>query len=157
MRDQRTPDGAPGTSTASRRTILVAGAGGAAAILAGCTVYGRDEPAAADDPGPTEGTTGGLLSTAEVEVGGGVIVAAEDVVVTQPTSGEFKGFSATCTHQGCTVASVENGTINCPCHGSRFSVEDGSVVQAASGLSADQQAPLPEVAITVDGDTIRLG
>ena len=142
----------------SRRTVLMAGAGGAvAAALTGCTVYGRDDSASVDDSEPAEGTTGGVVSTADVEVGGGVIVAAQDVVITQPASGEFKGFSATCTHQGCTVTSVEDGTINCPCQGSRFSIEDGSVVQAASGSSPEQQAPLPEVAITVDGDSIRLG
>jgi len=48
-------------------------------------------------------------------------------VVTQPVSGTFKAFSATCTHQGCAVSEVANGTINCPCHGSRFAVADGSV------------------------------
>lgn len=138
----------------SRRAVLLAGTGGAAAVLVGCTVYGRDGNAPDDDAAPAADS---LASTAEVEVGGGVIVADQDVVITQPSSGEFKGFSATCTHQGCTVTSVEDGTINCPCHGSRFSIEDGSVVQAASGLTPDAQAPLPEVAITVDGDAIRLG
>jgi Rieske Fe-S protein len=92
-----------------------------------------------------------------VEVGGGIILGDQGVVLTQPSSGEFKGFSATCTHQGCTVSSISDGTINCPCHGSRFSIEDGSVVQAASGLTTDTQAPLPEVPINVDGDSILSG
>jgi Rieske Fe-S protein len=78
------------------------------------------------------------------------------VVVTQPTSGDFRGFSANCTHQGCRVAEVDGGTINCFCHGSRFSIEDGAVVQAALGLNPDQQAPLPEVGISVEGDTVVL-
>ena len=52
----------------------------------------------------------------------------DKLVVTQPTEGEFKGFTAVCTHQGCTVGRVEDGEIRCPCHGSRFSAEDGSVV-----------------------------
>jgi Rieske Fe-S protein len=30
--------------------------------------------------------------------------------------------SAVCTHQGCLVDSVANGTISCPCHGSAFSL-----------------------------------
>ncbi len=152
------------TAQTPRRTVLVAAASGAAA-LAGCTVYGRDDDAAAgpDEPStqPDEagGESGGevLTATSEVEVGGGVILGESGVVVTQPSSGEFKGFSSTCTHQGCTVSSVSDGTINCACHGSKFSIEDGSVVQAASGLTPDAQAPLPEVPISVDGDSILAG
>ena len=153
------------TAETPRRTVLVAAASGAAA-LAGCTVYGRDDDAATapdesstqrDESGDESGDQPGgdvLTATSEVEVGGGVILADQGVVVTQPSSGEFKGFSATCTHQGCTVSSVSDGTINCACHGSRFSIEDGSVVQAATGLTPDAQAPLPEVPIVVDGDSI---
>jgi Rieske Fe-S protein len=81
-------------------------------------------------------------------VGGGVVIAAQKVVVTQPTAGEFKAFSATCTHMSCTVGSVSNGTINCPCHGSKFAVADGSVKQGPAGR------PLPEVSVKVDGDTV---
>jgi Rieske Fe-S protein len=154
------------TAQTPRRTLLVAAASGAAAALSGCTVYGRDDdsPAAEPDGSATEPGESGessegavLASTSEVDVGGGVILADRGVVVTQPSDGEFKGFSATCTHQGCTVSSISDGTINCACHGSRFSIEDGSVVQAASGLTADSQAPLPEVPISVDGDSILSG
>jgi Rieske Fe-S protein len=153
------------TAKTPRRTLLVAAASGAAAALAGCTVYGRDDDAEAE-PEPTatgpddSGEQSGgevLAATSDVEVGGGIILADPGVVLTQPSSGEFKGFSATCTHQGCTVSSISDGTINCPCHGSRFSIEDGSVVQAASGLTTDTQAPLPEVPINVDGDSILSG
>jgi Rieske Fe-S protein len=148
-----------------RRAVLTLGAAGAVAALAGCTVYGRDNDAASgsdsvgdappDAPESGADADGVLVSTADVAVGGGVIV--DGVVVTQPTNGEFRAFSSVCTHQGCTVRSVEDGTINCPCHGSRFSIEDGSVVEAATGLAPDSQAPLPEVPIVVDGDTIRAG
>jgi Rieske Fe-S protein len=65
-----------------------------------------------------------LANAADVPVGGGVIVG--DTVVTQPTAGTFVGLSSTCTHAGCKVATVAEGTINCPCHGSRFDL-DGSV------------------------------
>jgi Rieske Fe-S protein len=153
------------TALTPRRTLLVAAASGAAAAVAGCTVYGRDDDPGAEPDGSAappdeagdESSGEALTTTAEVDVGGGVILAERDVVVTQPSSGEFKGFSATCTHQGCTVSSVSDGTINCACHGSKFSIEDGSVVQAASGLTPDAQAPLPEVPITVDGDSIVAG
>nr|WP_246400893.1 Rieske (2Fe-2S) protein [Jiangella mangrovi] len=85
-----------------------------------------------------------------------MILADQGVVITQPTAGDFRGFSSVCTHQGCTVTSVGDGTIDCACHGSRFSIEDGSVVQAAAGLSPDDQDPLPEVAVSVDGDQISI-
>ena len=58
------------------------------------------------------------------------------VVVTQPTAGEFRGFGIVCTHDGCELNAVANGTINCPCHGSRYAITDGSVVRgpARTGL-----------------------
>jgi Rieske Fe-S protein len=114
------------TAVTPRRTLLAAAASGAAAALAGCTVYGRDDPAAEPEGSATQpdesGDTGDEVLAATSDVGGGVILADRGVVVTQRSSGEFKGFSATCTHQGCTVSSVSNGTINCACHGSRFSI-----------------------------------
>lgn len=91
-----------------------------------------------------------LTGTADVPVGGGLIFADQDLVVTQPVAGEFKAFSATCTHQGCTVFEVAGGTMNCPCHGSKFSVADGSV------SAGPAPAPLAEKAIAVTGDSITL-
>jgi Rieske Fe-S protein len=72
------------------------------------------------------------------------------VVVTQPTAGEFKGFTTTCTHQGCQVSEVKDGTIDCPCHFSQFSIVDGAV----EGGPAPK--PLPEVKLSVQGDQISL-
>jgi Rieske Fe-S protein len=72
-------------------------------------------------------------------------------VVTQPTKGEFKGFSAVCTHQGCTVNEVAGGTINCPCHGSKFDVTDGSVTAGPA------PKPLEYKSVKVEGGQIRLG
>lgn len=96
------------------------------------------------------GSAGGavLASTADVPVGGCFVVAAAKVVVTQPTEGDFKAFSAICTHQGCPVESSSDGEIPCPCHGSRFSLEDGSA------LSGPATAGLEPVEITVEGDSI---
>jgi Rieske Fe-S protein len=68
-----------------------------------------------------------LAKTSDIPVDGGKIFAAEKVVVTQPTKGSFLAFSAVCTHAGCTVAQVSGGVISCPCHGSMFSIKDGSV------------------------------
>jgi Rieske Fe-S protein len=72
-------------------------------------------------------------------------------VITQPTRGVFLAFSATCTHQGCTVRAVAGGTINCLCHGSRFRIADGSV----AGGPATQ--PLPPLPILVIDGMISLG
>ncbi len=81
-------------------------------------------------------------------VGSGVII--DDVVVTQPADGVFKGFSAICTHAGCTVAEVVGGTINCPCHGSKYNL-DGSVANGPASR------PLDARTISVRGDSIVLG
>lgn len=152
----------------TRRAVLAAGAFGAVGAVTGCQAYGNQsaspaaegdgDNAAGENPEENEAATGSteIASAADVAVGGGLIVADQSVVITQPTAGDFRGFSAVCTHQGCTVGEISDGTINCPCHGSRFSIEDGSVVQAASGLSPDQQDPLPSVSINVDGDSIQV-
>jgi len=87
------------------------------------------------------------VATADVPVGGGVVLKDADYVVTQPTEGEFKAFSKICTHKGCPVAEVAK-TINCKCHGSKFSIEDGSVVNPP----ADK--PLAESKATVSGDKV---
>ncbi|WP_225850564.1 Rieske (2Fe-2S) protein [Streptomyces sp. HPF1205] len=98
------------------------------------------------------GSGGGpaLAKTSEIPVGGGKVFADQKVVVTQPTAGRFQGFSAVCTHQGCTVSDVSGGTINCPCHGSRFHVADGSV---AAGPAV---SPLPSKPVKVSGSEITL-
>jgi Rieske Fe-S protein len=83
-------------------------------------------------------------------VGGGVVFADQEVVVTQPTPGNFKAFSATCTHAGCTVNKVASGTINCPCHGSKYAIADGSVVNGPAKKALAQRQ------ITVSGNTIQL-
>ncbi|NGN93333.1 Rieske (2Fe-2S) protein [Nocardioides sp. KC13] len=92
---------------------------------------------------------GPLVATSEVPVGGGVVIADRNLVATQPTEGTFKVFSAICTHRSCPVTKVAGGTIDCPCHGSRFSIEDGSVTQGPA------TSPLEEVAFEVtDGEIV---
>jgi Rieske Fe-S protein len=151
------------TNPALSRRAVVTGACGAACVaaLSACSSYGSGgapAPATAPAPVPTgapgaapSGATGAALtSTSDVPVGGGAIFAEQQVVVTQPTAGEFKAFSAICTHQGCTVAQVADGTIDCPCHGSHFAVADGSVVRGPA------TSPLPERNIKVEGTSIVL-
>jgi Rieske Fe-S protein len=145
------------------RRAVVAGACGTACIaaLSACASYrsGAPAPAAQQVPpaAPADPSAPGvaagpapLVSTSAVPVGGGVVLAEQDVVVTQPVAGEFHAFSATCTHQGCAVDEIADGTINCPCHGSQFAVGDGSVVAGPA------RSPLPGRAIRVEGGSIVL-
>jgi len=126
------------------RRIFFSGLGalGVAAALAGCAGSGDDD----SDP---EVKTGTELTTAdEVPVGGGVVLTDQKVVVTQPTKGEFKAFTAVCTHQGLVVTGVADDQIQCDHHGSRYSITDGSVEVGPA------PSPLAEVKITQDGDRI---
>ncbi|GAA1536363.1 Rieske (2Fe-2S) protein [Nocardioides humi] len=99
---------------------------------------------------PDGGALDGLVAADEVPVGGGVILEDEELVVTQPAAGDFKAFEAICTHQGCLVGSVTGGQIVCPCHGSTFSISDGS------NEGGPASGPLASVAVTlVDGQVQR--
>ena len=114
------------------------------------TTYGDDhQPEPGDDAGGTPSSGGGgavLGPVSDVPVGGGKVF--DKVVVTQPTAGQFRGFTAVCTHAGCLVRTVENNTINCPCHGSKYSATDGSVVRGPA------PAPLAAINVTVQGGNI---
>ena len=99
-------------------------------------------------PQPASGQPPSLALTSDVPVGGGKILADKKIVITQPRAGSFEAFTAVCTHQGCTVSSVSGGTINCPCHGSKFSITNGSVV---TGPAA---SPLAPISIKVQGTSI---
>jgi Rieske Fe-S protein len=89
-----------------------------------------------------------LAKTSDVPVGGGTILTAQRIVITQPKAGSFEAFTAVCTHLGCIVSTVSGGTINCPCHGSKFSIANGSVVNGPA------VSPLAPVSITVQGTSI---
>lgn len=143
----------------SRQKILLgAGLGLVTAVLAACSTYGKKPEAAGESsttpaaPSASGGTAApaakAIAKTSDVPVGSGVIVG--EVVVTQPSAGVFKGFSAKCTHKGCTVDKVADGTIDCPCHGSKFNL-DGTVANGPA------QEPLAVENITVQGDSIMLG
>lgn len=89
----------------------------------------RDSPKPTPKPTADAPPPGALVKVSAVPVGGGVVLNGDDIVVTQPSSGTFRGFSDSCTHRGCDVGSVSGGNIVCPCHGSTFSVVDGSVTR----------------------------
>ncbi|TCO19748.1 nitrite reductase/ring-hydroxylating ferredoxin subunit [Kribbella steppae] len=146
---------APKQTLRDRRTVLrgaavIGLAGAAMPVIAACT-DGGDAGGGTTTSAPAGGAQApgaALATTSEIPVGGGKVFGDAKVVVTQPASGQFKGFSAVCTHQGCIVADVADGTINCACHGSKFKIADGSVANGPAGT------PLPAANITVQGGKI---
>jgi Rieske Fe-S protein len=118
----------------------VAGGGAAGAGAAG--------PAGASLAGGVTGTLLGAIT--EIPVGGGKVFAGPKVVVTQPVKGQFKAFSAVCTHVGCVCNAVAGGTINCPCHGAKFKISDGAVVAGPA------TSPLPARTIAISAGKILL-
>jgi len=153
--------------SSSRRAVLAGACAACTAALAGCARYytsnglaGSPAPAgAASSASGTSSASGAassagtstsavLASTADIPVGGGKVLTAQKIVITQPQAGSFHAFTAICTHQGCIVNSVSGGTIDCPCHGSKYSAVNGSVVNGPAIL------PLAAVSIKVQGTSI---
>ena len=155
------------TTEVDRRTVFrgLAVGGVALPLLTACG-GGGDSAAGGDGASPSpsgsassDGAAGGAgggagagtVPTSAVPEGGGMVLADQKMVVTQPAKGEFKAFSAVCTHQGCVVSKVEGGQIVCPCHGSRFSIEDGSPVAGPA------KSALASKKVSVEGDQISVG
>ncbi len=162
-------------SLATRRGVL-AGVGlvGLAGAITACSSSGSSMSAAVADPATSSGAgastatsaaasasasassaaggsaAGALTATSAIPVGGGKIFAAQTTVVTQPSAGQFKVFSAVCTHMGCIVSQIADGRIDCPCHGSEYSITDGAV------LAGPAPKPLPAKPFKVTGDCIFL-
>ena len=139
----------------SRRAVI----GGAAVAVVGGVVgwlfarnsaaAQRSAPAAANGyQFQPSGVGRKLVPLASVPVGGGVVVSSARVVLTRDAAGALHAFSAVCTHQGCIVSSVRRGTIDCPCHGSRFDASTGAVVAGPA------PAPLPAVSVEVTGGVV---
>ena len=157
-------------SLATRRGVL-AGVGlvGLASAITACGAGGSSSYAGGrrgDDPGGAAASSGtgerraaaraaprpGTRSprTSQIPVGSGMIFSGPAGGRHPAVSGEFKAFSAVCTHMGCIVNQISNGTIDCPCHGSQYSIKTGDVVAGPA------PKPLPAKQIKVSGDSIFL-
>lgn len=136
----------------ARRTVLrgaaaLAGAAGAGAALAACsteTNSGGNTPAT--PTAPVE-----LGAAAEVPVGGAKLYRERKLIVSCPAAGEYKAFSAQCTHAGCVLDKIVEGEGTCPCHGSRFDVATGKVLR---GPATD---PLPAVPVKAENGKLVAG
>jgi Rieske Fe-S protein len=158
----------PQTDSLATRRGMLAGVGlvGLASAITACgasasssgtpaagnaaTTPGGPASSAASGGGSSAPAGNALASTSQIPVGSGMVFSGPQVVVTQPSAGEFKAFSAVCTHMGCIVNQVSNGTIDCPCHGSQYSITTGDVVAGPA------PKPLPPKQIKVSGDSIFL-
>ena len=125
-----------------RRALAIGGVGAAALTTAACGSEGATitNTSAGAGSGTTGSSTGAAAGTsvakADVPEGGGVIMKDAKIVVTQPAAGDFKAFSAVCTHQGCVVSAVTD-TIDCACH-----------------VSGPATSGLPAKTVTADGDNL---
>lgn len=142
------------TASTTRRSVLAAaGAASAAVSLAACgsgESGGDQDNSAGEGGGEGEAAKGELGKAADIPEGGGKVFKEQKVVVTRPSAAEYKAFSATCTHKGCAVSEIKDGNIICPCHNSKFDINDGSVT------SGPATRPLPPAKVTVKGGSIQL-
>lgn len=143
-----------------RRRVLGCAAlfGVSGPLLVACS--GSDEtsqePAEGGGGGAESGATAEVLvPTADVPVGGGVVLTDVNVVVTQPNEGEFLGFDSRCTHQGRTLGEPQSGIMTCPLHGSQFSIQGDNLV-GPNGGAAGTTPDLVLVPVEVqDGNVVR--
>jgi Rieske Fe-S protein len=135
----------------SRRTIL---GGCAVTVAAGVAGYfvAHDKWSTTGKSTTTSYQPGGnghfLAHLSQIPRGGGLILAQDKVVLVRGGGTTVHGLSAICTHQGCTVGSIHNGVITCPCHGSEFNAQTGAVIQGPAAR------PLPAVSVVVRGQSV---
>jgi len=138
---------APAPSAAASSGAASSAASASAPSAAAPAADGKAS-ASATKPAAAAAPVAGIAALADIPVGGGKIFAGQGIVITQPVAGTVKAFSTVCTHAGCAVNDVSGGTINCPCHGSKFAIADGSV----AGGPAPR--PLPPIGVKVSGGQV---
>ncbi|MFD8966158.1 Rieske (2Fe-2S) protein [Streptomyces sp. NPDC059568] len=134
---------------AQRRTVLkgVALAGAAGAGVAGCST--ESKLGHAENPTPTAAVELGAAD--DIPIGGAKLFREQRLVVSCPARGEYKAFSAQCTHAGCLLEKLEGTVGDCPCHGSKFDVTTGEAIHGPATV------PLPEVPVTAEGGKLIAG
>lgn len=135
------------TASPSTGTSASASAAESPSASASESASSSSSASASESASSAPSVAGTSIAKSEVTEGGGVLVA-DKYVVTQPSAGEFKAFTAICTHQGCVVQGVQDKEIVCACHNSHFSISDGSVI------SGPAQSALASVDLTESGSDL---
>ena len=99
----------------------------------------------------------GTVIVREADVAPGAAVEFTDEETSQQAilvhleSGDFRAYSAICTHRACTVNYSSSGELACPCHGSVFDSANGAAV-----IEGPAKRPLPEIPVEVrNGEVFR--
>jgi Rieske Fe-S protein len=79
------------------------------------------------------------------DVPAGLSVVGQAIVHRSPESA-VRAYAARCTHLGCRLDRIVDGTIICPCHGSRFAA-DGHATRGPA------QQPLTQLRVSADPQT----
>ena len=141
--NRRTVDISLDRRGAIRLTLISAAAVGSGLIAKVFT----SKSEAANSSGPIQ-----IIKVADLAVGKTHQFALSNgmpAIVFRTKSGVF-AYSATCTHEGCTVSYRDsNKSLYCPCHGAEFDpFSNGGVI------SGPTQAALPPVKVKIDGDWV---
>lgn len=131
----------------ARRNVLR----GAALVGVACVGTAACSTGSGNEADATPDSTVELGAASAVPVGGAKIYHEQALVVSQPSRGTFKCFSAKCTHQGAILADVDKEQGHCALHGSRFDLTTGKVVQGPASR------PLPEVPVKAEGGKLIAG
>ena len=119
----------------TRREFVVTGGAAAAVVVTGCGGGGSPSgpnpvPTPAPTPTPANEVRVTLPAVGETVPASGVVLRDPvPLAVTRLAPGQVVAVTRICTHEGCTVdlPTKSLGTLDCPCHGSRYTVT-GQVV-----------------------------
>ncbi|MBK9101030.1 MAG: Rieske (2Fe-2S) protein [Austwickia sp.] len=144
-----------------RRSVLRAGAaitiaGFSVSVISGCG-GGKNSPgtqAAAtvnELSDQAKQAIAAAITSGKVAVGKPAFLPDAQVIVTEPTRGQYRVFSNICTHQAARVDQVNaKGNLVCSLHGSEFDPATGEAKVGPAGK------PLPSKVATVSGNQVTI-